>query len=189
MVNFNGHWYDEMSQSIWVATDKGLLVFGQKNTFLFEQWTNVTNVQFSRDGITHITNDNDTINLTYYDTDGYEILPADLETSFYGIGSQEDTSIDRWDITLYANNHKKDESYITVGVRSITDITVKSEEKTFKITPDMYDAWSNSILIRYPPKLMKGQGLRLYIKTPLTVARIVPHVMDMGTGTLTRHGV
>ena len=181
------HWYDEMTQSIYVAFPQGLLVFGQANTYLFENFKNVTNVQVSNDGVTHITDNDVTYDLVYYETEGYEPLPVELETSFYGIGSNEYTSIDRWDVTLFSESKKP--SYIKVGVRSITDVTVKSEEKTYKITPDMYDEWSNSILIRYVPKLQKGQGLRLYVETPLTIQKIVPHITDMGTGTVTRRGI
>lgn len=191
--NTQRSWYDETTQSIYVDTDKGLLVFGPQNYYLFENFQNTTNCQFSNDAITHITTEIDgertTLNLRYYEEEGYEVLPIDLETSFYGLGNNEYTSIDRWDIVLYDNTGKKENSYITAGVRSITDVTVKSEEKTFKITPDMYDKWSNSVLIRYVPKLQKGQGIRLYIKTPLIIQRIVPHIADMNTGTLTRRGM
>lgn len=183
------HWYDETTQSIFIDTDKGLLVFGPRNTYMIPGFTNVTNVQFSNDGVTHITSNGITYDMVYYKTDGYEVLPIDMETSFYGIGANEYTNIDRWDITLYDYNEDKAESYIKVGVRSLTDITVKSEEKTFKITPDMYDKWSNSVLIRYVPKLQKGQGIRLYVETPLTIQKIVPHVADLKTGTLTKRGV
>ena len=188
-IRSNKHFYDELTQSIYVPTDFGLLVFGQKNNWLFEQWTNVTNVQTTSDGVTHITNNGITTDLVYYYKEGYEVLPVDLETSFYGLGSNEYTGIDRWDITLFDNNHLKRDSYITVGVRSLTDITVKSEEKTYKITPGMYDTWSDSVLIRYVPKLQKGQGIRLYLKTPLTIQKIVPHIQDLNTGTLTKRGI
>jgi len=179
------HWYDETTQSIYASTNAGLLVIGPKNVYLFENWTNVTNCQFSKDGVTHITNDGETINLKYYSEDAYTVLPLDLETSFWGIGSNELTTIDRWNITLYDLDGTHPESWITVGTRSLNDVTVKSEEKTLKITPDMYDKWSNSVLISFSPKLIKGQGLRLYCKTPLIVQKIVPHIMDDRTGTAT----
>ena len=164
-----------------------MIVFGPKNSYVYENWPDVINCQFSDDGVTHITDkDGNTINLKYYESEGYEVLPLDMETSFYGVGSTESTSIDRWNITLYDLEGTHPSSYITVGVRSITDVTVKSEEKTLKITPDMYDKWSNSVLISYSPKLIKGQGIRLYIKTPLIVQSVTAHVMDNGTGTTTK---
>lgn len=185
----NDFWYDETTQSIFIATDQGLLVFGPKNTYLFENWKNVTNCQFSNDLVSHITDNGTTWSLKYYPDDEYEALPLDFETSFCGLGANEYTSIDRWDIVLFDSVGDHHATEVTVGVRSMTDITVKCEEKSFKITPDMWDKWSNSVLIRYVPKLQKGQGLRLYLKTPETVQRIVPHIMDMGTGTLTKRGI
>lgn len=175
------YWYDEMTQTIYVAFKEGLLVFGQKNTYLFENWKNVTNVQVSTDGVTHITDGEVTYDLVYYEKEGYEVLPLKLETSFYGLGAGEYTAIDRWDIVLYNNNHKNETSWLKVRVRSLTNITEASDETTYTITPEMYDKWSYSYLRPYTPEIQKGVGLRLEIETPLTVARIVPHIMDMDT--------
>ena len=188
ITQFNGSWYDETTQSIYASTDAGLLVLG-RNNYMYENYRNVSNVQFSNDGITHITNSGITYDLAYYETEGFDVLPIDMETSFYGYGATESISIDRWGITLYDLEGNHPVSYITVGVRSITDVTVKSEEKTYKITPDMYDKWSNSILINYNPKLIKGQGIRLYLKTPLIVQKIVPHIMDNDSSVITRHSM
>lgn len=176
------YFYDEMTQSIYVPNDAGLLVFGPKNTYMFENWKNVTNVQFSSDGITHITDNNVTYDVSYYKTEGFEVLPLELETSFYGLGGNEDTSIDRWDIVLYDNNEELDTKYIKVRERSLTSVTESSDEQTYTITPSMYDKWSSSYLLPYKPQLQKGLGIRLEIETPLTIAKIVPHVMDMETG-------
>ena len=178
------HYYDKSTQTIFVPTNKGLLCFGPKNTYILEQFKNVSMVQFTSDNITHIEDSGNDYSLVYYNTDGYQVNNVDLESSFFGIGATESTSIDRWNITLYdlEGNHPSGE--VVVGVRSLTDITVKSEEKKLKITPDMWDKWSNSILITYNPKLIKAQGLRLYVNSPFIVQSITAHVMDNGTGTL-----
>lgn len=183
------HWYDETTQSIFAATDAGLLVFGPNNTYCFEDWTNVTNVQFSNDNVTHVTNGGETVDFVYYPKEGFTVKPLNLETAFFGIGANQSTSIDRWDIVLYDFTEKKEKSYIKVGVRSMTDMSVRSEDKVLEIMPNDYDKWSSSILIRYVPKLIKGQGIRLYLETPLIVQRIVPHYVDNGTGTTTRRGM
>ena len=187
---YNKSWYDETTQSIFASTDAGLLVFGPKNTYMYENWPNVKNCQFSNDGVTHVTDENgNTFNLKYYEDEGYEVLPLNLESSFWGLGSTEVSTIDRYGITLYDLSGKHKPSYITVGVRSITDCTVKSEEKTYKITPDMFDKFSNSVLVNYNPALIKGQGLRLYLKTPLTIQQITAHVADQGNVSTTRHSM
>ena len=189
MASENRHWYDETTQSIFVNTNKGLLVFGPKNTYVLDNFTNVVNMQFTNDGVTHIMlNDGSTYNLKYYKDDGYEVLPIDIETSFYGLGANEYTNIDRWDITLF-NPGEIENATLKAGVRSLTDVSVVSEEKEFKITKDMYDKFTEAVLIRYVPKYQKGQGIRLYIETPLVIQKIVPHVADMGTGTVTKRGL
>lgn len=178
LLDEDKYFYDTMTQSIFIPTSAGLLVIAARNWYLIEDWKNVTDVSFSEDGVTHIINGDNTINFVYYPTDGYEVLPLNIETSFYGLGDKEATSVDKWQISLYDISKTHETSWITVGVRSLTDITVKSEEKTLKITPDMYDEWSHCVLINYTPKLIKGQGIRLYIKTPLVIQSITPHIAD-----------
>lgn len=177
------HYYDKSTQTIFVPTDRGLLCFGPKNTYILEQFKNVSLVQFTSDNVTHIEDSGNDYSLVYYDTDGYQVNNVDLESAFFGIGATESTSIDRWNITLYDLGGEHPSGEIVVGVRSLTDITVKSEEKKLKITPDMWDKWSNSILITYNPKLVKAQGLRLYVNSPFIVQSITAHIMDNGTGT------
>jgi hypothetical protein len=178
------HYYDKSTQTIYVPTDQGLLCFGPKNTYILEQFKNTDLVQFTSDNVTHIEDDNKDYSLVYYATDGYEVNNVILESSFYGTGATESTSIDRWNITLYDLEGTHPSGEVKVSVRSLTDITVKSEEKTIKITPDMWDKWSNSILITYNPKLIKGQGIRIYVNSPFIIQSITAHVMDNGTGTL-----
>lgn len=177
------HYYDYSTQTIYVPTDKGLLCFGPKNTYILERFKDTTNVQFTDDNITHITDNGNDYSLVYYPEDGYQVYNVNLESSFFGIGATESTSIDRWNITLYDTEGTHPAGEVKYGVRSITDITVKSEDKTLKITPDMWDKWSNSVLIAYNPKLIKGQGLRLYVDSPFIIQQITAHVMDNGTGT------
>lgn len=186
----NGYWYDATTQTVYVAFEGvGLFCIGDKNTYLIEDWQNVTNMQFTDDAISHITNNDKTIDFVYYPEDGYEPKAIDAQTSFYGLGDTSSTSIDRWNITLYDQSKTHPTTTVKLCVRSITDIATKAEEKTFKITPEMYDKWSHSILLAYNPKLIKGQGLRLEIQTDLTIQSIIPHIQDNNSGTSTRHGV
>lgn len=177
----NVYWYDESTQAIYVPTNRGLLVLGSKNTYMFEDWTNVTNVQISEDGVTHITNDGITYNCRYYPEEGYEPKTLHIESSFWGQGSTEVGSIDRFGITLYDPTEEHKATEVTVGTRTITDVTVKSEEKKYKITPDMWDKWSHSVLLNYNPKYIQGQGIRLYIDTDKAIQQITAHVQDRAT--------
>ena len=183
------HFYDETTQSIYIPTSRGLLVLGPKNNYMYPNWTNVKNISFDELGTTHITDGDTTINLRYYETEGYEVLPLDIESQFWGDQQAGSISIDNFKISLYDLEDKKPSSYLTVGVRTLTDISVKSEEKTFKITPEMWDKFSKSCLISYNPALIKGQGVRLYLKTPMVISGIVASMNSNVQQTLTRNNL
>lgn len=183
------NFYDESTQTIFIPTNKGLLCFGPKNQYLISQFSNTSNIQVSNDGVTHIIDNGNTYNLVYFPTEGYEAIPIDMESSFYGFGNNEISSIDRWTITLFDYNDTKPSSYLKVGVRSLTDKATTSEDKTYDITPSMWDKYSRSIIINYNPKLIQGQGLRLFLETPMCISSITAHIMDRNISQLTKHNI
>jgi hypothetical protein len=136
-------------------------------------------------GDIHIVDSDKITTLRYYnDVDGQEDLPIDIETSFYGLGANEITSIDRWQIVLYDPEHREQD--IELQVRSLTDITTLAESKKIHINKKDWDNWSHSVLISFVPKLIKGKGIRLSIKAHSAIQTIVPHVMDNKASTTTK---
>lgn len=176
------HWYDESTQSIYIKTDKGLLVFGPQNTYLLEKFTDTIDIEFTKGDIHIIGSKVDTLRY-YHDVEDYVDLPIELETSFYGIGSNESTTIDRWNVTLYDPEHREQD--VEFQIKSLTDVSAQSETKKLHINSNDWDKWSHSVLLSYSPKLIKGQGLRLGIKSHSAIQKIVPHTMDNSTGTTT----
>ncbi len=181
--------YDESTQSIYICTEEGLLVFGPQNAYLLENFKDVVDMEFMKGNI-HIVEENTEKNLHkvttlryYHDVEEYVDLPIELETSFYGIGSNESTTIDRWNVTLYDPEHREQD--VEFQVRSLTDVSTQSETKKLHINSNDWDKWSHSVLLSYSPKLIKGQGLRLGIKSHSAIQKIVPHIMDNSTGTTT----
>lgn len=176
------HWYDEATQSIYISTKQGLLVFGPQNTYCLEDFKNVSDIEFV-DGNIHIVEDK-IITLRYYhDVEDFEDLPIYMETSFWGLGADESTSIDRWQITLYDPEHREQD--IKLQVRSLTDVSTQAEEKKLHVNSNDWDKWSHSVLLSFSPRLIKGQGIRLSIKTDSAIQKIVPHIMDNRTSTTT----
>ena len=178
-------WYDSSTQSIYIATEEGLLVFGPDNTYCLEGYKDVHEIIFV-DGDIHIIEENDEKNLHketilryYHDRNGYEPLRIELETSFWGLGAGEITSINQWDVVLYDIEHKEQD--VTVQVRSLTDVSVQAEEKKVHINANDWDKYTHSVLIRFVPKLQKGKGIRLSVNTISNIQSIVPHVMDNKT--------
>ena len=176
------HWYDESTQSIYIKTDKGLLVFGPQNTYLLEDFKDTTDMEFTKGDIHIVGSKVDTLRY-YHDVETYEDLPIEIETSFYGIGNNESTSIDRWNITLYDKEHREQD--VELQVRSLTDVSTQSETKKLHINSNDWDKWSHSVLLSYSPKLIKGQGIRLTIKSHSAIQKIVPHIMNNNAGTPT----
>ena len=68
----------------------------------------------------------------------------------------------------------------------MTDVSTQSETKKLHINSNDWDKWSHSILLSYSPKLIKGQGIRLSVKSHSAIQKIVPHIMDNSTGTTTK---
>ena len=178
------HFYDESTQSIYMCTDEGLLVFGPDNTYCLEDYKDVHEIVFV-DGDIHIIENNgkETILRYYHDRDGYDPLQIELETSFWGLGADESTSIDRWSVTLYDTEHKEQDVYLQV--RTLTNVSTQAEEKKLHINANDWDKYTHSVLINFTPALIKGQGIRLTIKTISNIQKIVPHVMDNKTSTPT----
>lgn len=176
------HWYDESTQSIYIKTDKGLLVFGPQNTYLLEDFKDTTDMEFTQGDIHIVGGKVDTLRY-YHDIEEYEDLPIYIETSFYGLANNESTSIDRWNITLYDREHREQD--VELQVRSLTDVSTQSETKKLHINANDWDKWSHSVLLSYSPKLIKGQGIRLSIKSHSSIQKIVPHIMDNNAGTPT----
>ena len=174
------HFYDESTQSIYICTDEGLLVFGPQNTYCLEGYKDVHEIEFV-DGDIHIIENNgkETILRYYHDRDGYEPLRIELETSFWGLGAGEITSINQWDIVLYDTEHKEQD--VLLQVRSLTDVSTQSEEKKLHIDANSWDKYTHSVLVRFAPKLQKGKGIRLSVKTVSNIQSIVPHTMDNKT--------
>ena len=171
------YFYDESTQSIYICTDEGLLVFGPDNTYCLENFKNVVDIEFV-DGDIHIVESTgkETTLRYFHDRDGYEPLQIEFETEFWGLGAGQSTNIDRWSITLYDPEHREQDIFF--GIRTLTDVSTKAEEKKMHINANDWDEYTHSVLVHFTPSLIKGQGLRFSMKTVATIQKIVPSVMD-----------
>lgn len=181
----NDFYYDESTQSIFIPTKQGLLVLGTKNSYVLDQFKNVTNIQFSNNEV-HIMDSGETVNLSYYPKEGFKPIPIKLETEFFGIGNSEVDSIDRFSITLYSSEKVTETVNVKLKTTSLTDVTTTTEEKTLEIKPSDFDPFTNSALINFNPRLIKGQGVKLFIESPVSIERIVIYLSDQGCSTLTK---
>lgn len=173
----NNYYYDESTQSIWIPTKVGLLVLGTKNTFILEDLTDVSFIQFTKNEM-QVTNNEVTHLLTYYPRDEYKTRNVKIETSFYGIGANEVVTIDRFDVTLYDPFGNERKGIVKGKTKTLTNIVTESEWKDVKINEA---DWSNDLVnVSFNPKLIKGKGVRLLLDSPWIIAQIVPHFADQG---------
>ena len=174
------YFYDESTQSIYICTDEGLLVFGPDNTYCLENFRNVVDIEFV-DGDIHIieSTGKETTLRYFHDRDGYEPLQIEFESEFFGLGANELTSINQWDIVLYDTEHKEQDVFFQI--RTLTDVTTQAEQRKMHINANDWDSYTHSVLVRFVPKLQKAKGLRMSLKTISTIQSIVPHVMDNRT--------
>lgn len=184
-------WYDPSTQTIYINTEQGLLCFGPQNTYCLEEYKDVVDMEFVNGDI-HIVEENSEKNLRrvttlryYHDIEDFNDLPIYMETSFWGLGADEITSIDRWQITLYDPEHREQD--VILRVRSLTDVSTQSEEKKMHVNANDWDKWSHSVLLSYVPKLIKGQGIRLSITSDSAIQKLVPHYVDNKTSTPTNN--
>lgn len=178
------YYYDESTMSIFVPTDKGILVFGSENTYMLTEFTDIDKVYFTPK-YTYITDSTGYTQLAYFEEDGFKPLTIHIETSFYGFGSNSNLSIDRFDIVLYDENHKSDN--IKLATRTLTDVSTQSETKNYMIGTNDWDSWTHSVLISYSPKYIKGKGIKLYLDTNSAIQSITAHVTDNNSGTTTKY--
>ena len=174
------YFYDESTQSIYICTDEGLLVFGPDNTYCLENFRNVIDIEFV-DGDIHIieSTGKETTLRYFHDRDGYEPLQIEFESEFFGLGANELTSVNQWDIVLYDPEHKEQDVFFQI--RTLTDVTTQAEERKIHINANDWDSYTHSVLVRFVPKLQKAKGIRMGVKTISTIQSIVPHVMDNKT--------
>lgn len=178
------YYYDESTMSIFVPTDVGLLVFGPENTYMLSEFTDIDKIYFTPK-YTYITDDTGYTQLAYFEEEGFIPNKIKLETSFYGFGKNDNSTIDRFDIVLYDENHKKDK--IKLSTRTLTDVSTQSENKDYVIGENDWDEWSHSVLLSYSPKYIKGKGIKLYLETNSAIQSITMHIMNNGTGTTTKY--
>lgn len=177
------YYYDESTMSIFVPTDKGILVFGSENTYLLTEFTSLDKVYFTP-AYTYITDDTGYTQLSYFEEPGFLPLPIKLETSFWGYGANGSLTIDRFDIVLYDESHKSDK--VRLATRTLTDVSTQSEEKVYEVGEADWDKWTHSVLLSYSPRLIKGKGIKLYLETGSAIQSITVHASDNRAGTAAR---
>ena len=132
------------------------------------------------------TLDNEAYSISYEGKEGYEKKDVVLDTAYFGAGSNVVSVNDCWYVRVTDTEHSEGE--IKLAVSTLTDIGRQTETKTFKVKQKDWDELTDSIYIRFQPKLQRAVGVSLHIESPFKVAYIgvgaTPETIQLNKGTI-----
>lgn len=102
--------------------------------------------------------------------EGFEVLPLELETSFYGASETTLSIIDTWYIRFVSESHES--GTITLSVKTWTDTGSESEEVEVNVDAADWDDVTDSYYLRFQPSLQRGVGVSLAIGSPFAIASL-----------------
>lgn len=116
----------------------------------------------------------DYYNLWFIDS-AWEKLPIKLSTKFYGLGSNLISITDTWYFRLFADKSLyEDMEYprtgeIKLSVDVLTDRGLSTESKTINIDEKDWDSLTDTVYLRYQPKLQRGVGISINVESPFAI--------------------
>ena len=123
----------------------------------------------------------------YYEPlEGFVKKDIILDTSFYGAGSNVVSVNDCWYIRVTDPDHNAGE--IKLAVSTLTDIGRQTETRTFPIKTKDWDELTDTVYIRFQPKLQRAVGVSLHIESPFKIGYIgvgaTPETLQLNRGTI-----
>ena len=119
-------------------------------------------------------------------TEDWEKIDIICDTAFYGAGSNVVSVNDCWYIRITDSDHKAGE--IKLAVSTLTDIGRSTETRTFKVKESDWDELTDTIYIRFQPKLQRAVGVSLHIESPFKIGYIgvgaTPETLQLNKGTI-----
>jgi hypothetical protein len=119
-------------------------------------------------------------------TEDWEKIDIVCDTAFYGAGSNVVSVNDCWYVRITDPEHKAGE--IKLAVSTLTDIGRSTETRTFKVKESDWDELTDTIYIRFQPKLQRAVGVSLHIESPFKIGYIgvgaTPETLQLNKGTI-----
>lgn len=160
--------YNPNTQSVYILTDDGAYIFSS-NQLLRLEYTQYKETFITKKGVC-FKNDNELLFISYNKADGYEVLPIELETEFYGEGN----SVKSINDCVYIRFFSKDMATgkIEISSSTLTEGTYTSEIKTIAVSSGMWDKIHKTLFIRYQPRYQAATGFNVKIKSPFAIATL-----------------
>lgn len=160
--------YNPNTQSVYILTDDGAYIFSSDQLLRLE-YTQYKETFITKKGVC-FKNDNELLFISYNKADGYEVLPIELETQFYGEGN----SIKSINDCVYIRFFSKDMATgkIEISSSTLTEGTYTTETKTIAVSSGMWDKIHKTLFIRYQPRYQAATGFNVKIKSPFAIATL-----------------
>ena len=160
--------YNPNTQSVYILTDDGAYIFSSEQLLRLE-YTQYKETFITKKGVC-FKNDNELLFISYNKADGYEVLPIELETAFYGEGN----SIKSVNDCVYIRFFSKDMATgkIEISSSTLTEGTYTTDTKTIAVSSNMWDKVHKTLFIRYQPRYQAATGFNVKIKSPFAIATL-----------------
>ena len=160
--------YNPNTQSVYILTDDGAYIFSSEQLLRLE-YTQYKETFITKKGVC-FKNDNELLFISYNKADGYEVLPIELETEFYGEGN----SIKSVNDCVYIRFFSKDMATgkIEISSSTLTEGTYLTDTKTIAVSSGMWDKVHKTLFIRYQPRYQVATGFNVKIKSPFAIATL-----------------
>lgn len=160
--------YNPNTQSVYILTDDGAYIFSSEQLLRLD-YNQYKETFITKKGVC-FKNDEELLFISYNKADGYEVLPIELETQFYGEGS----SIKSVNDCVYIRFFSKDLAVgkIEISASCLTEGTYNTETKTIAVNSGMWDKEHKTMFIRYQPRFQAATGFSVKIKSPFAIATL-----------------
>ena len=160
--------YNPNTQSVYILTDDGAYIFSSEQLLRLD-YTQYKETFITKKGVC-FKNDNELLFISYNKADGYEVLPIELETEFYGEGN----SIKSINDCVYIRFFSKDMATgkIEISSSTLTEGTYTTDTKTIAVSSGMWDKVHKTLFIRYQPRYQSATGFNVKIKSPFAIATL-----------------
>ena len=118
----------------------------------------------------------------------------EFSTKYYGLGSNLISISDTWYLRLFADKDEyKKFGYPRIGdiilsVDALTDKGMSTEKKTIPVKESDWDNLTNTLYVRFQPKLQRAVGISLSVKSPFAIGYIgvssIPETTQMSKPSL-----
>ena len=183
--------YFPQNEWIVLGTNDGAYLMTQNNTFRLRNFGRVKRMFGTDDEYVVLVlddTDNSNVYLSLSKLDGFETLPIELETAFFGEGDMKTSTIDEWYIRVF----KGDEDYngkIRCTGRTLTNI-VKDNTTVVEetLTKEKFDANDNAF-ITYRPEFNRALGQSFKIVSDYPVAYLGFRISGDGSTQKSRYNI